>query len=97
MFGGFFKSFQLTMDRYIIESGQMGIKTRTFLGHLFPKKKSKQIPKPMVATGQQVSEHCKSRILLIIYFCPYFHVKQSSFFQPNLSGAPVVRRARLGL
>ena len=50
MFGGFFKSFQLTMDRYTIESGQMGIKTCTFLGHLFPKKKSKQIPKPMAAT-----------------------------------------------
>ena len=39
MFAGFFKSFQLTMDRYTVGSGQMGIKTCTFLGHLFPKKK----------------------------------------------------------
>ena len=39
MFAGFFKAFQLTMDRYTVGSGQMGIKTCTFLGHLFPKKK----------------------------------------------------------
>ena len=51
MFAGFFKSFQMTMDRYTIGSGQMGIKTCTFLVYLFPKKKkSKQIPKRMVAT-----------------------------------------------
>ena len=69
--GGFFKSSQLTMGRHTIESGQMGTKTCTFLGHLLPKNKNEKAnksPSLWWLQGQQVSEHCKSRILLSIFF-----------------------------